>query len=843
MPLISEPAGDDVTLILSDVGARGPVGPAGPSLIDTTTPTTITGLLKGNGSTVLEAIADTDYLTPSTASSSYQPLDSDLTAIAALNTTIFGRSLLTYSSASGLSNLIYTFPVTLDADSNVTDGMIDKLVELSGFTLTLQQIGGGGTRQGFILAMGPGAVTSATYGGTLNLSAGQVAVCQWSYAGENILGLAGPGSGLTGLLSANVADSVSSWTSNTDDGKLVKFGEDGTIAAEQLNANGVSAATVTATNWYFPDGAQFSYAGTALTNHRAELGLGSLALQSWISSATETTLTGIFKGDGTNVGVAVAGTDYVVPGGIVATSTALATARSIFGISFDGTTDVSGNATNPGYFASIPTGGEAGHFITLNGTAPTIISGRSAWFSDGSGVPSFRNGTGSVVTLTYSGGPLGTPSSGTLTSCTGLPVSTGISGLGTGVATALAVNVGSAGAFVTFNGAGGTPSSLTLTNATGLPLTTGVTGALPIGNGGTGSISNTSVGALLYGTGTTTRANLTGNTSTTMAVLTQTGNGTASAAPVWTLTTGTGNVLRDTSPTINTPIVKGAGTTTGTAFTVQNSAGSSRAIIRDDGNYGVNGYVPSSHVPTSGYAGIWLDSSNCGVVSETTSGVKGINMTANATRSASAWTQQDTSRNSFMLTLGYEASNNGLNLLRAAAGSGNTFTSLLNVDTNGTTTLTSTLSTAPALIATGPTSSVDTIQVRGNTSSSYSSIGLMDNSNTQKGSFGYGGSTAGSYASTVFFNSGSGVPMTFGTAATERMRLTATGEFGIGTNSPSTKALVDMTSTTKGFLPPRMTTTQRDAITSPPAGLMIFNTTLSKLNVYSGTAWETVTSL
>jgi hypothetical protein len=44
---------------------------------------------------------------------------------------------------------------------------------------------------------------------------------------------------------------------------------------------------------------------------------------------------------------------------------------------------------------------------------------------------------------------LGTPSSGTLTSCTGLPVSTGISGLGTGVATALAVAVGSAGGFVT----------------------------------------------------------------------------------------------------------------------------------------------------------------------------------------------------------------------------------------------------------------------------------------------------------------------------------------------------------------------------------------------------------
>lgn len=72
-------------------------------------------------------------------------------------------------------------------------------------------------------------------------------------------------------------------------------------------------------------------------------------------------------------------------------------------------------------------------------------------------------------------GALGTPSSGTLTSCTGLPVSTGISGLGTGVATALAVNVGSAGAPVVLNGALGTPSSGTATNLTGLPIA-GITG-------------------------------------------------------------------------------------------------------------------------------------------------------------------------------------------------------------------------------------------------------------------------------------------------------------------------------------------------------------------------------
>lgn len=71
---------------------------------------------------------------------------------------------------------------------------------------------------------------------------------------------------------------------------------------------------------------------------------------------------------------------------------------------------------------------------------------------------------------------LGTPASGTLTNATGLPVATGISGLGTSVATALGTNVGSAGSVVINGGALGTPSSGTLTNATGLPVATGISG-------------------------------------------------------------------------------------------------------------------------------------------------------------------------------------------------------------------------------------------------------------------------------------------------------------------------------------------------------------------------------
>jgi hypothetical protein len=94
---------------------------------------------------------------------------------------------------------------------------------------------------------------------------------------------------------------------------------------------------------------------------------------------------------------------------------------------------------------------------------------------------------------------LGTPSAATLTNATGLPISTGVSGLGTDVATALGVAVGSSGAVVVNGGALGTPSSGTLTNATGLPLSTGVTGTLAVANGGTGATTLTGV---LKGNGT-----------------------------------------------------------------------------------------------------------------------------------------------------------------------------------------------------------------------------------------------------------------------------------------------------------------------------------------------------
>ena len=66
---------------------------------------------------------------------------------------------------------------------------------------------------------------------------------------------------------------------------------------------------------------------------------------------------------------------------------------------------------------------------------------------------------------------------------------------------------------------------------------------------------------------------------------------------------------------------------------------------------------------------------------------------------------------------------------------------------------------------------------------------------------------------------------------------------GIGIATPAASAKLDITSTTKGVLFPRMTTTQKNAISSPAEGLVLYDTDLKKLCVYTGSAWETITSL
>ena len=56
--------------------------------------------------------------------------------------------------------------------------------------------------------------------------------------------------------------------------------------------------------------------------------------------------------------------------------------------------------------------------------------------------------------------------------------------------------------------------------------------------------------------------------------------------------------------------------------------------------------------------------------------------------------------------------------------------------------------------------------------------------------------------------------------------------------SNDASALLDVQSTTQGFLPPRMTTTERDLISTPSAGLMVYNTTTNKAQCYNGSTWN-----
>jgi hypothetical protein len=56
-----------------------------------------------------------------------------------------------------------------------------------------------------------------------------------------------------------------------------------------------------------------------------------------------------------------------------------------------------------------------------------------------------------------------------------------------------------------------------------------------------------------------------------------------------------------------------------------------------------------------------------------------------------------------------------------------------------------------------------------------------------------------------------------------------------GTPPNNLTAILDLTSTTKGFLPPRMTTTQKNAIATPAAGLVVYDTDLNQLCTYDGT--------
>ncbi|MDX2289866.1 MAG: tail fiber domain-containing protein [Hyphomicrobiaceae bacterium] len=76
-----------------------------------------------------------------------------------------------------------------------------------------------------------------------------------------------------------------------------------------------------------------------------------------------------------------------------------------------------------------------------------------------------------------------------------------------------------------------------------------------------------------------------------------------------------------------------------------------------------------------------------------------------------------------------------------------------------------------------------------------------------------------------------------GTDGVERMRISGSGNVGIGTTSPDASALLDVSSTTKGFLPPRMTTVEVTAVVTPADGLIVYDTDTDTIKLRANGAW------
>ena len=362
-------------------------------------------------------------------------------------------------------------------------------------------------------------------------------------------------------------------------------------------------------------------------------------------------------------------------------------------------------------------------------------------------------------------------------------------------------------------GTPGTPGATGANGAAGMVGSTGDTGAAGTNgtNGATGTTGSGATGA----TGNDGTNGTNGATGATGATGSDGTNGTNGAIGA-TGTTGSGA----TGSTGN----NGTNGATGT-----NGSIGSTGATGSDGTNGTNGAIGATGKTGSGSTGATGNNGSIGSTGATgnngtngiagTTGITGTNGT-NGTNgiNGSTGATGTNGTNGSMGATGATGTNGTNGLIGSTGATGNNGTNGI----AGATGITGTNGTNGTNGINGSTGATGTNGTNGNTGATGSagstgSTGLLS-AGTAVGNTAYWDGSQWVLSSNNIYNAGGSVGINAGA-------------------SPSASAQLDITSTTKGLLPPRMTTAQMNAIVSPAKGLMIYNTDCDVYDYWNGSAW------